>query len=433
MNRPVSGFKRMSNVTRSFARSTLAMVMALIWGVSAVQAANLPDNLLIEKGREVFLTAGGVGCAACHGPYAEGDVGIGPYNRGFKEAAIVAAINSVEAMEFLREEMTNSQIKQIAAYYEWLGQLKLVKTLAKRGRFIPNRVEVYPGDKIQLVVNNASTQPHNFTSDNLGLGKITVPGRENMDVVWESPATEGTFTLACADCTVKGQMLTIEVTKSAKKYIPPTLTPKVMAKVTPAPAATATAKKPAAPARIDMAAVEKGRQLFLNVGDVGCVACHGRYAEGDVGIGPYNRGFSETAIRRALMGAGPMSFLRKEMTGPRIKEVAAYYEYLSHIQLVKALVVRGLFVPEKVSVRPGQQIQLVVINSSRVPRIFAGKDMGIADFAVAGRDASDIVWTAPESEGTHKLTCADCPIRGQALTIEVTSGAPPYVPPVALK
>jgi cytochrome c553 len=187
------------------------------------------------------------------------------------------------------------------------------------------------------------------------------------------------------------------------------------------------------PRELDMATIEKGREIFLTAGDVGCAACHGRYAEGDVGIGPYNRGFSETAIRRALKTVGPMAFLSEELNDEQIDQVAAYYEYLSGIQLVKSLVARGLFVPNKVSIQPGQRIQLVVINGSRVPRIFTSEDMGIADFAAAGRDATDVVWTAPHEEGSYRLQCADCSIKGQNLVFEVTKRAPPYVPPVALK
>lgn len=410
-----------------------ALVLAFVSGFGPVRPAaaqGMPDKQLIEKGREVFLTAGGVGCAACHGRYAEGDVGIGPNNRGMNEAKIRAALASVLPMKILREELSDAEIKEVAAYVEWLGQLKLVKTLVKRGHFVPERIEIYPGTRIQLVVNNASIEPHKFASDAMKIEPVTVEGRQSMDVMWEAPQTEGTFTLACADCGIKDQ-LTIEVTNKAKKFIPAEAVTTALAKAPPA--SQPTPQPQPTPQQADAQTIEKGRQIFLGAGDVGCVACHGPYAEGDVGIGPYNRGFSEAAIRKALKSVRPMAFLRQALSEEQIKQVAAYYQSLAHEQLVKTHVVLGLFIPEKVSVHPGTTIQLVIINRSLAPRTFTSPNMGVKNLTVAGRDASDFLWKAPEHEGTFDLVCTDCPIKGQKLTITVSNAVPPYTPPVTLK
>lgn len=417
-----------SSVRQALALAPAAIVLALVGGfVSDRPAAAevVPNKQLIEKGRDIFLTAGGLGCAACHGRYAEGDIGIGPNNRGMNEAKVRAALDSVPPMKILRDELSDAEIKEVAAYVEWLGQLKLVKTLVKRGHFVPERIEIYPGTKIQLVVNNASIEPHKFVSDNMKIEPVTVQGRQNMDIVWEAPETEGTFALTCSDCGVADR-LTVAVSKSAKRFIPAETVAMAPARVPPPPA-------PRPTPRADARTIEKGRQIFLGAGDVGCVACHGPYAEGDVGIGPYNRGFSEAAIRKALKTVKPMAFLQKALSEEQIKEVAAYYQSLAHEQLVKTHVVLGLFIPEKVSVRPGATIQLVVMNRSIASRTFASPSMGIKVFKVPGREASDFVWSAPDHEGTFDLTCVDCPIKGQKLTIDVTNSAPPYAPPVPLK
>ncbi len=198
---------------------TLA-ALTVSWAGRWASADEASTKSLIDKGREVFLTAGGVGCMACHGPYAEGDTGIGPYNRGVGEPTIRAALASVEAMKLLREELSDEQVKQVAAYYEWLGQLKLVKTLVKRGHFLPDHVQLYPETRIQLVLSNTSSMPHRFVSENMGISGITAEGRQAADIVWEAPKKEGIFTLTCADCELKDQMLTIEVTEKAPKFIP---------------------------------------------------------------------------------------------------------------------------------------------------------------------------------------------------------------------
>jgi mono/diheme cytochrome c family protein len=408
----------------------IAIIAMMAPGLDSL-AQDAAQKQQIEKGREVFLTAAGIGCKACHGPYAEGDTGIGPYNRGVGEPTIRAALATIEAMQMMREELSDAQIKQIAAYYQWLGQLKLVKTLIKRGRFIPDRIEIHPGTRIQLVLNNASSSPQRFISTNMGIGPITVGPKDAVDVVWEAPNKNGSFTLTCADCALKDQKLVIEVTSKAPKFVPVKVPSKLVASAALAPAPQA--KPPAAVISIDAKSIEQGRQIFLNAGEVGCVACHGRYAEGDVGIGPYNRGFSETAIRGALKSVGPMAFLRDTLNEQQIKQISAYYQSLLHQQLVKTHSVRGVFIPGNVKVHPGTTIQLVIMNPSLNARNFVSQDMKLKRFKVAGRDAVDVVWKAPDREGKFTLECTDCAIKGQKFTLEVSNSVPPYTPSVALK
>ncbi len=196
----------------------LAAVLMLGPGSPPAASAEPAVSDLVKMGRQVFKTVGGVGCAACHGDYAEGDKGIGPYNRGVGEQKIRDALASVEAMDFLKDEMGEAEIKGIAAYYAWLGELQLVKTLAKRGRFIPDRLQVYPGTKIQLVIKNASSFPRKFVGRKMKVGPVEVAGRESLDMVWQAPPSEGSYTLECMDCRIKGQVLTLEITKSAKRH-----------------------------------------------------------------------------------------------------------------------------------------------------------------------------------------------------------------------
>lgn len=199
----------------------VAFAAGLSWLGAPALGEELSNNL-IERGREVFFTVAGVGCAACHGRYAEGDVGIGPYNRGANEAKIRGALQKVDAMGVIRGEMTDEKIVQVAAYFRWMGELQLVKTMYKQGRFIPNEVSVYPGTPIQLSVNNASTEPHTFASDVMGITEVHVNGRDFGDLTWKVPDSEGAFELRCADCGSDGK-LTIRVSRSAKRYISPSM------------------------------------------------------------------------------------------------------------------------------------------------------------------------------------------------------------------
>lgn len=367
----------------------------------------------IEKGRQVFLTAADIGCAACHGKYAEGDVGIGPYNRGVGQETIRGALDSIGEMEFL--SLTDAEISQIAAYYAYLGELQLFKTLVKRGRFIPNEISVFPGTSIQLVLNNASRSPRTFVADGIGIDELKVSARSDQDIVWTVPEDEGVFTLRCTDCRLKNEVFTINVSRDAAPFPPTTAPAEPEIRLTVIP-----------PAQRDLPLIEAGRDVFMNAAEVGCVACHGLYAEGDVGIGPYNRGFDEARIRSALENVDAMAFLRDALGEDEIKQVAAYYARLGELKLVKTRVVRGRFVPDRVRVHPGTKVQLVVNNASQSDRTFTSQDMGIEDFYVPGREALDLVWVAPGDDGTYALSCTDCPDDSQHLTIEVTQAAPQF-------
>lgn len=395
------------------AKALEATLIAIFLAVTPSIPAAAQDSKLIEKGRQVFLNAGDIGCAACHGIYAEGDVGIGPYNRGVGEIAIRGALDSIDEMSFLKGELNDTEINQIAAYYEWLGQMQLVKTLVKRGRFIPNEIEVYPGTAIQLVINNAGRAAQTFGSDDMGIEQFEVAGRTDKDVIWTAPNSEGEFALRCTDCRLKNQRFSIKITRDAAPF-PPTLvakTPEIQ--LVPIPAEER-----------DIDLITKGRDVFLNAGGVGCVACHGPYAEGDVGIGPYNRGFDEGRIRGALENVDAMAFLGHTLSGDEITQVAAYYARLGELHLAKTRVIRGRFIPERIRVQPGTKVQLVVNNTSHDDRTFTSPNMGIEDFHIPGLEAVDFVWVAPKTEGAFSLSCTDCAEPDRLLTIEVSQTAP---------
>jgi hypothetical protein len=132
-------------------------------------------------------------------------------------------------MQFLRDQLHDEDIKQVAAYTEWMGQHLLVKSLLKHGRFIPDAISVYPGTPVQLVIENTGSEPATLATDGMQVAAPTIPAREAVSIVWTAPPAEGKSTIACSDCKIKDGSLTIEVTKAAKPYTPPPQ-PKVVAK-----------------------------------------------------------------------------------------------------------------------------------------------------------------------------------------------------------
>ena len=207
--------------------STLAAGLLMLAVLSA--GAQDPSNMvLVEQGKQIFETAGGVGCKTCHGAFGEGKVG--PTNRGVNEATIREALAKIAPMQFLRDQLADDDIKKVAAYTEWMGQHLLVKTLLKRGQFVPEKVVVYPGTAVQLVIENTGIEPGTIRSDGIEAAPIKIAGRDSAAIVWTAPQSEGTFTIACGDCRIKGDPLTIEVTRTAKPYVPPPQ-PKVIPKL----------------------------------------------------------------------------------------------------------------------------------------------------------------------------------------------------------
>lgn len=82
------------------------------------QVTNNPQDL-IARGEEIFQkTAGDVGCAACHGPEAKGELEIGPYIRGKPRETIADALKTVGEMEFL--DLSEEEIDAVAAYLKYL-------------------------------------------------------------------------------------------------------------------------------------------------------------------------------------------------------------------------------------------------------------------------------------------------------------------------
>jgi len=187
----------------------------LLLPASLLQAAE--DELLAE-GARVFSTIAGIGCKTCHGEYAEGDVGVGPYIRGATAGMIRAAIDATNEMIVVRNVISDEEIQAVAAYVGRLGSMQAVRTLAKRGRFLPAEISIRPGAGTQLIIQNASVEAHVFKSDNMGIDELTIAGRSSGAVEWSAPANQGAYTLYCTDCALKDQFFTIRVDPAAAEF-----------------------------------------------------------------------------------------------------------------------------------------------------------------------------------------------------------------------
>lgn len=77
------------------------------------------EKAQFELGKKIFLVdaTDGVACQVCHGPTALGK--IGPNIRGKRAGDIKFALETVDAMSFLR--LNQKQVEAVAAYLKWLA------------------------------------------------------------------------------------------------------------------------------------------------------------------------------------------------------------------------------------------------------------------------------------------------------------------------
>ena len=204
--------------TRSNLFAIAAGIGLALWLLPAPSIA--ADDAAMAEGERVYRSIAGIGCKTCHGEFAEGDLGVGPYIRGATEGTIRAAIDGINEMVVVRNVIGEDEIKAVAAYLGELGTLQVVRTLAKRGRFLPDAVSVRPGTRVQLVIQNAGLDAHTFRSDDMGIADLTIAGRSAGSGRWLAPDAEGEYSLYCTDCKLKDQLLTLRIDSTAPEFRP---------------------------------------------------------------------------------------------------------------------------------------------------------------------------------------------------------------------
>jgi len=199
-------------------RAAIASILIAVSALAPWRDAVASDEGLIELGARVYATVAGLGCKSCHGEFAEGDLGVGPFIRGAPEGAIRAAIEATNEMLVVKQAIRDEEIDAVAAYLGYLGTMQVVRTLVKRGRFLPDEVSVRPDTTVQLVIQNAGLEEHTFRSDNMGVADIVVAARSAGTRAWTAPGDEGEYSVYCVDCKLDGQAMTIRVDASAAEF-----------------------------------------------------------------------------------------------------------------------------------------------------------------------------------------------------------------------
>jgi hypothetical protein len=183
--------------------TTLGAVLVIALGSLVTGAAQDFDMEVVERGRVVFdVSAGGVGCAMCHAPFALGD--LGPDIRGMAARDIGDALGSIPDMAFI--SLSDADLADLATYLGWLGAHEPVSIRMTGGAFAQPEVALKTGVPVQLIFENGDAAEYALTSE-LWEDAVAVPSRAAAAVVL-TPAA-GSFAVACEGCSAG---LTINVT-----------------------------------------------------------------------------------------------------------------------------------------------------------------------------------------------------------------------------
>jgi mono/diheme cytochrome c family protein len=169
---------------------------------------------------------------------------------------------------------------------------------------------------------------------------------------------------------------------------------------------------------------DEGARAFREIAGIGCASCHGQFAEGDVGIGPYIRGASEGTIRAAIDAVVEMTVVKAVIEEEEIQAVAEYIRRMGDVQVARTMLKRSVFFPETIQVRPGTPVQVVINNVGFSAALFVSEDMAIDNFEVGKRSVDAFSWQAPDEVGEFRLFCSSCKVKDQYFTIIVDAEAP---------
>jgi hypothetical protein len=89
--------------------------------------------------------------------------------------------------------------------------MQVARTLAKRGRFIPDEITLPRSARVQVVVQNSGFDAYTFSTDDMGFDDLKIPARSSGSIEWQAPDEEGEYRLYCTDCKLKDQFFTVRV------------------------------------------------------------------------------------------------------------------------------------------------------------------------------------------------------------------------------
>lgn len=146
------------------------------------------DDTDFAKAEKLFRTAGGYGCVACHGLYAQGGGNIGGNIRDHSLSQINGALKNEPTMQLLGKALSSEDKRLLAGYLQALGELRLVEwTIDSESSY--QKVSVGKGVTSQLVVLNKTFEPLTLSLESIRSGvSISVEPYATEAIKWTTEA-----------------------------------------------------------------------------------------------------------------------------------------------------------------------------------------------------------------------------------------------------
>lgn len=148
-------------------RVLLALSLSL-WGFNSI-AQQVTAALGASHGEQIYRSAGGYGCVACHGQFAHGGGNVGGNIRGATLPQLQQALNNEPSMQLLKGGLSEQDQRLLIAYLQQLGSYQLLQwTLGEQGSY---QKQVIEAQNTQVVISNRSFSPADISLEALGQGQ----------------------------------------------------------------------------------------------------------------------------------------------------------------------------------------------------------------------------------------------------------------------
>ncbi len=179
-----------------------ALICSSIALTSFVTEAETPPTF--DAGEHLFRTAGGYGCSACHGLFANGAGNVGGNIRGKTLEDINHSLANEPTMMLLANALSNVDKENLALYLQALGKIHLVEWTIE-DRPMNANVSIEPDKPTQLVLFNKT-----FEAIDLKIPKAIAEQSIQLDP-YETRALEWTPDVGVIKLNYNQSHLTIDV------------------------------------------------------------------------------------------------------------------------------------------------------------------------------------------------------------------------------
>ena len=166
-------------------------IRRLIWFGAVIATLAMAETT--DPGRDLYLNAGGYGCAVCHGPVANGGGQAGGPIRGANREAFDKALAEQPTMQLLLNTLSQYDIADLSRYLESLALIPLLEMVYSDSGWRITQQPVSEGQTVQIVVYNDSFADLEIDLQSLGFAPTTITPLDTLVLEWIAEA--GTFVL----------------------------------------------------------------------------------------------------------------------------------------------------------------------------------------------------------------------------------------------